>query len=117
MMERLGVTLAGAPIYGWHEVATWARHLPEGSAVWRARHPDESAWVTRRATSEQLASIFDAVMGVAHTLATRWAAEGTHPKMPKPYPLPWRSGNDTSRLGRGAIAVSDFDDWYYSDER
>ena len=112
MMERLGITLAGAPIFGWHAVAVWARHLPEGSATWRALHPEHARFASALGRASIAADTFDAVMLAIQAIA---AAHGGHPKRPQPYPRP--DSKDTSRFGKGAIPVSEFDAWFYSDER
>ena len=117
MSTLLHVPWRLAPLaYGWAEIANIVRHLPEGSATWRALHPDEAGWVTRQATAELLAGVLDAVVGVGHILACRWSEKGSRPKPPKPVDLPWRRNADKQSIGGGGIPVADFDAWYYSDE-
>lgn len=111
MMERLGVTLAGAPRFGWHAVSVWARHLPVGSAVWRALHPEHAAFASELGRALIMADIFDAVVHATRTIA---AAHGARPHAPKPYPRP--EARDSQRMGGGAIPVSSFDDWFYSED-
>ncbi len=111
MMERLGITLEGAPSFGWHAVSVWARHLPEGSAVWRALHPEHAAFASELGRASIMADIFDAVL---HTAATIAAAHGGKPRQPKPYPRP--GARDRRSMGGGAIPVSSFDEWFYSED-
>lgn len=113
MLERLGCSLVQAPfLYGWHAVMTWARHLPQDSAVWRARHPDEAAFASDYQRSLIAADTFDAVMRVMATIA---AAHGANVREPKPYPRP-NDGRKTEHFGSGGIPVSEFDAWYYAQE-
>jgi hypothetical protein len=110
MMERLGITMAGAPIFGWHALAVWARHLPQGSAVWRARHPEEATYASDYGRALILADIFDAVMH-----AGRVAAESNGAKFPRgdrPYPRPGAK-DGTQHFGSGGIPVAEFDAWFY----
>lgn len=111
MMERLGITLEGAPSFGWHAVFTWARHLPEGSAVWRALHPRHAAFSSDMGRAAIMADTFDAVMHAIQAIA---AAHGGRPRQPKPYPRP--NAEDRDSYGKGAIAVADFDEWFYSED-
>ena len=111
-MERLGCTMAQAPhLFGWHALATWARHLPQDSAVWRARHPDEAAFASAYGRATIAADTFDALMHAAAGLA---GVLGANARDPRPYPRP--GARDESRhFGSGGIPVSEFDDWYYAE--
>ena len=105
------MTLGAAPsVYGWAEVINFARHLPEDSATWRALHPDEAQWATRLGIVHLLADVFDQTSGIAWLFAS--AHSKSRPKRPRPYPVPWANGEE-QRFGKGAIAIADFDDWYY----
>ena len=112
-MERLGCTLAKAPLfYGWHAIATWSRHLPQESAVWRARHPHEAAFCSPYGRATIAADTFDAVLNAAAVVIK---AFGVTPRAPKPYPRP-TDRPDTRHFGSGGIPVSEFDAWYYAQE-
>jgi len=112
-MERLGCTLAQARLlYGWHALATWARHLPQESAVWRARHPDEAAFSSAHGRAVIAAAPFAAVMGAAVAIAR---AQGARVRDPKPYPRPG-TGDESRHFGSGGIPVSEFDAWFYAQE-
>lgn len=112
-MERLGCTLAQAPfLYGWHALATWARHLPQDSAVWRARHPEEAAFASAYGRAVIAADTFDALMGAAAMLAR---VQGARVRDPKPFPRPGAK-DETRHFGSGGIPVAEFDAWYYADD-
>lgn len=111
MMERLGCTFAGAPVlYGWHAVATWTRHLPQGSAVWRAKHPKEAAYSSDFGRANIAADQFDAILSLVGVIA---AAHGAGARTPKPYPRP-NADDGTKHFGSGGIPVSEFDAWFYA---
>lgn len=113
IMERLSCTLAQAPLfYGWHALSTWSGHLPQDSAVWRARHPDEAAFASAYGRAVIAADTFDAIMSAAKMLAS---VEGARVRSPKPYPRPGQE-DDSRHFGSGAIPVSEFDAWYYAEE-
>lgn len=113
-MERLGVTFARAPLlYGWHAIATWARHLPEGSAVWRAEHPRETAFSSELARASIMADQFDATMQVIVAIAKAHGSKRV--RTPKPYPRPWNEPEGHVIGKGGGIPVRDFDAWYYDE--
>ena len=112
-MERLGCTLAQARLaYGWHALATGAGPLPQDSATWRARHPDEAAFSGAYGRATISADIFDAIMGAAAAIAR---TNGARVRDPKPYPRPGTQG-ETRHFGSGGIPVSEFDAWYYAQD-
>lgn len=96
--------------FGWAEMVNIVRHLPDDSATWRALHPDEAPWTSRLALAHFLADIHDAITGLAWLFAS--AHSKSRPKRPRPYPVPWAKGEE-QRLGKDAIAIADFDEWYY----
>lgn len=107
---------AAPPIYGWAELANLARHLPTGSATWRATHPDEAPWDTTLGMAHVAAATYDAVAAVIHTLACRWSER--RPPDPEPFPVPWAP--DTwrrRRVGSGAVTVAEFDEWWAAHTR
>lgn len=112
-MERLGYSLAEAHLHGWHEVWLWARHLGDGSATWRALHPKEATWCSEMGRAAMLADLIDCVNGLA------WVTAQAHSKSrltrPKPYPRPWAQDGSKS-IGSGAIAIADFEAWYYDEQ-
>lgn len=115
MMERLGLTMAGAPRpYGWRALATWARHLPPDAATWRAQHPDESAFASAYGRALIMADIFDAVQVVKEQVAVSAGARITR-KAP-PYPRPGMKDEGTQTIGSDPIPAAEFDAWYYGTE-
>lgn len=112
-MERLSCTLAQARLsYGWHALYLWARHLPQDSATWRAKNPDEAAFASAYGRAVIAADTFDALM---HGIKAIVRSNGATMRDPKPYPRP--NAKDESRhFGSGGIPVSEFDAWYYAQE-
>ena len=110
-MERLGHTLARASVlYGWHSLFIWARHLPQDSATWRARHPDEAAFASDYGRAVIAADTFDALMrGIVSIVRSN----GVSMRDQKPYPRP-NARDDSRHFGSGGIPVSQFNDWYYA---
>ena len=104
-MSRLGLTLSQAHLIGWRNVADFVRHLDQGSAVWRALYKKEAAYGSPYHIALMLADLFDLLnTSRGDGRKARWR--------PKHYPRPGKD-EDSKRIGRGAIAVSDFNDWYY----
>ena len=83
---------------------SFIKHLPPDSALYREMHPeDESAeWFTTLKTNKIMADLFD-VFVAANTKKGRHA---------KPYPRPTKE----KTIGRGAIPIKDFWNWWYSKE-
>ena len=112
-MERLGCTLARARLfYGWHSLAVWARHLPQDSATWRAKHPEEAAFASPYGMATIAADTFDALMSAMVNVVK---ANGANMRRPKPYPRPGTK-DETRHFGSGGIPVSEFDAWYYAQD-
>lgn len=110
-MERLSCTLAQAPfLYGWHSLFVWAKHLPQGSAVWRAKHPDEAKFASEFGRAVIAADTFDAIM---HGIVSIVRSNGVNMRETKPYPRP-NAKDDSRHFGSGGIPVSQFNDWYYA---
>ena len=111
MLRTLGTPLESGHLLGWHNLAAWARWAAEdeGSYIWRAYHRDEARYRGRLQTEATLADIYDLVASFAHMFAS--AHSKSKVKQPKSYPRPWR--DDSQRIGRGAIPIKDFENWYY----
>ena len=79
---------------------SFIKYLPPDSALSRELHPEDETWVWTTATKTNaiLADIFD-VFVMANT------KKG---KKPKPYPRPRKK----EKIGRGAIPISQFWDWW-----
>lgn len=109
-MERLGVPLDRCHLMGWHNVIAYARHLAadSGSHVWRAKYNEESNYATPLHLAAQLADVYDLIQALYIALTTK---QGRKPRPLKPYPRPW--AKDRRQIGKGAIPISQFDQWYY----
>lgn len=104
LMTRTGRTLTeylemGAA--GIVALVSFARHVPPDSALYREIHPRSQLpqWSTAAKTNAILADIFDAFC----------AANSRKGSRPKLYPRPDSSGRG---IGKGAVRVKDFDEWW-----
>lgn len=95
--------------YGWCELVNFSRHLPDDSATVRAADKETALFARQIQQSALLADIYDAIVMLAYTVAKAYGGKG---KPPKPYQRPWDAGN-AQKLGKGAIPISEFDNWYY----
>ena len=113
MVERLGVPLSSAHLIGWDAVAAWARFAvnDSGSNVWRAKNEELANYATPLHIAAQIADLYDLIQALYISLTT---PKGRSPRPLKPYPRPW--ARNEQKIGRGAIPVSEFDDWYYGGE-
>lgn len=110
-MTGPGITLREAPArIGYRGLIDILIHSGPGTAVYTAQHPKTSAAALDMQAVELLASQVDVLMQLSTMLLRRW---GAHPNNPQPYPLPWREPPGR-RIGKGAIPVGDFMDWYYN---
>lgn len=107
MMERLGIPISQAHVMGWHNIAVWSRHLGQGSHVHAAMHREEAAYASELHIAAQLADIFDLLNRLRYEILRA-------KREPKPYPRPW--DKNRKKFGKGAIPVSEFEDWYYGGE-
>lgn len=111
-MTLLGVPWHLAPrVCGWADLATFAKHLPTGSATWRARHPELAPWTEPLALVNVGADVFNVIARFAHLYAS--AHSKARRPAPNPYPVPWAEDRAV-RIGSGAIPVAEFEDWYYA---
>lgn len=106
LMTRTGRTLdeymrMGVP--GRVALVSFVRYLPKDSALYREMHPRdaEALWHTPFMTNAILADLFDVFVS-AHTKKGRKA---------KPYPRP---NAKTQGIGKGAIPISEFMEWWES---
>lgn len=113
MMRELGGGLGLAHYMGWHDVWLWAQHLGEGSAVWRAQHPEEAAWASDLHRAQMLADLIDATLAVARVTAQAHSKHRLPPT--KPYPRPW-ANEEGQHIGADAISIADFERWYYQQD-
>ena len=103
MMCRLGLRFEDSPAIGWDCVLVFVRHLDSRSAVYRAQHPEEAAFASPLKQSAILADLFDAIRALEYTFVLA---------NPSKYKRP---GVDegVQRIGRDAIPIAEFNDWYY----
>ena len=114
------MTRAGLTLRDWEcgrldsrSLFRFVNHLGPDSAFYRAAHSEQAeiiAWLDGSATCALIAELIDAVRFSANTLAFK----GTGKRTPKldPYERPWAK-RKAQRYGRGAIPISDFNEWYY----
>lgn len=108
-MMLLHMTFAQAvAAFGWHELYTFAQHLPDECATRRALDEDGYRF-THLQQAAMLADIYDAVSAFTYLFAK---AHGSKGAAPKPYPRPWDTGKG-QKIGSGAIPISEFEKWYY----
>lgn len=119
LMTRAGMTLDDVPArVTWPALRSFVTHLGPDSALYAEQNPDGAAWWQPWGRAAILADIYDAIAAFATGYATANRGRGPKPKPPKPYPRPWRTAQDNGRqVGRGAVPVSEFDDWWVSDGR
>lgn len=103
LMTRTGRTLEeymGMGAAGLVALISFTENLPIDSALTRSINPKDefSYWHTIAKTNSILADIYDAFASV-HSKKGR---------KPKPYPRP----KDTKSIGKGAIPISEFWDWW-----
>ena len=112
-MCRLGLRFEDSPAIGWDCVLVFARHLDSQSAVYRAQHPEEADFASPLKRAAILADIFDAIRGLEYTFVLAHLKKGAAPPPePRKYPRPGVD-DGVQRIGKDAIPISDFEEWYY----
>ena len=105
LLTRAGMSLEDVPArLSWHSLACFVRHLDANSALYADMYPKHAGWDYERA---MLADIFDAINGVAYTVA---CGMGAKPRKPKKYPRPKAARG--VKFGSDPIKVADFDTWW-----
>ena len=108
-MTKLGIRIEDVPsTIGWSSACRFVRHLPPDSAVSRHLMGDAASFMYR--TPWVLADIFDALAVLHLSYLKRNGSPSAQPAQPYPRPGAKPSGQS---FGKGAIKISDFDDWYY----
>ena len=84
---------------------SFINYLPPDSALYQSENPKDEVgdWFTTKKTNVILADIFDAFL----------AANTKKGKKPKAYPRPQQK----QTIGKGAIPVSQFWDWWHEQEK
>ena len=106
LMTRTGRTLSeygGMGAAGMVALVSFLKFMPPDAMTYRAMHPHDElgAWNTQVKTNAILADIFDVYV----------APHARKGRKPQPYPRPSKNART---YGKGAIAVSDFDEWWNS---
>ena len=104
----LHLTDLGTPALTWRDLIVFLRQAPRTSAYTRAREPERASWGV---TDYLLATIADA-LAVAN-----WqrASQGRRAPGPRPKPIPRPGAEEKQVFGRGAIRISDFNEWWDAD--
>lgn len=109
-MAILGRTFEDAArFFGWGELFNFSKHLPETSAVFRARNKDAADYLSRLNQSAMIADLIDSVSALCYMYAK---AHNGRPRKPKPYRRPWLK-NTSKSIGSDPIPISEFNKWYY----
>lgn len=118
MLERLGIPLSDAPLVGWDSLLVFARHIARdaSSSTFRALFPELADFASPLRQSAILADIYDAIWDFSWNLACARLPKGQPmPKRPARYPRPGAK-DDVLRIGKDAIPIKDFEEWYYGGE-
>ena len=115
-MSILGCRIYDIPAsYGWDGLLIMITQAPETSALNRALNPDVYAFGTAVKQSALLSDLFNAIAMFRYEFASANSPK-RKPKKPQFYPTPWSKDTNSNSIGKGAIPISQFDAWYYSDE-
>lgn len=109
LMTRTRFTLAdvgGALSNG--ALLAFCRHLPGESATMREIDPD-AEWTL---VPQLLAGISDGLQQMIWLYSCAHSRKGARPRQPEPIPRPGVKSRQ-KRIGKSAIPISQFDDWYY----
>lgn len=115
-MCRAGCTLAdiGGRV-PWPALRSFVEHLGPDSALYLAQNPADGAFFQPWTAQFVLADIWDALAAFAVGYAGAHRKKGApRPRPPKPYPRPGArdSAANEMRVGKGAIPIKDFDEWW-----
>lgn len=112
-MTRCGRTLGDiGGALPWTALRSFAAHLDASSALAREMDPELGAWASPARVPAMLADIYDAVQWLGYAFACANTGRGKpRPKRPRPYPRPGAKA-DENRIGRGAIPIREFDEWW-----
>ena len=94
----------------WGALLHFVQYLPRTSTLSCEIAPttDEERWAQGHATAALLADIYD----LLNQLNTNLCSQGKRATQVKPYPRPWTKGKGERRIGRDAIPISEFEDWW-----
>lgn len=110
-MTRAGATLDDVPAHvSWRALGSFIDHLGTDSALARELDPDAARWLGTEQVQTMLADLIDVVRQIQWQYVCSHK-KGGKPQKPKPYPRPWAK-DDATRIGREAIPIRDFDNWW-----
>lgn len=115
-MCRAGCTLAdiGGRV-PWPALRSFVAHLGPDSALYLAQNPEDGAFFQPWTAQFVLADLWDVLASWAVGYAGAHRKKGSpRPRPPKPYPRPGArdSAGGEMRIGKGAIPIKDFDEWW-----
>lgn len=93
----------------WRSLFAFVKHLPATSALGRALDPETASWMDGTLVANLLAEL-GYRLDVANWQRSRDGQKG-HRK-PKPWPRPWVKAQGTRTIGRGAIPMSAWADFW-----
>ena len=114
LMTRAGMTLDDIPArMPWRAFINFYTHLDAGSAYAAEVSPESAGWQGTARVPALLADIFDAINMLRYeTALANTPKRKQKPKKPKPYPRPGVKADEGTRIGRGAIPASKFEEWW-----
>lgn len=117
LMTRAGATLDDVPSrVSWRALGNFMRHLDASSAYAREAMPETAPWLGTETIKPVLCDIFDMLAVIDwHLVCSNTPKGKARPKKPKPYPRPWRTEPEGTRVGRDPIPVKDFEKWWGGD--
>ena len=97
----------------------FVRRLDHTSALWRETHEERREWVPwldGTMVAPLLASLIDVTNYSRWEYAMSCSAKGhAKPRKPRRVEVPWRKEPEGERrIGRGAVPIADFEDWWKS---
>ena len=114
-MRELGITLKAVPsTIGWDGLFRMTRTAKQTSALFAAANPELAPWAAPLKLMQVLTDLYDLVAVLDWHVVSMFS-KGRR-RRPKPYPRPWVDDGSEMHLGKGAIAIADFDDWYYAED-
>lgn len=106
---RCGWQLSDVPYkLSWGALFAFIKHLGSDSAHYRFKNPEYAAWTGPELVPNLLAGLLDAT----NILIWQNSKAGQRGRdRPKPIKRPWSKDN-TDRIGRGAIPMDQWDEWW-----
>lgn len=93
----------------WRSVLAFVEHLPANSALGRKRDPETAMWLDGTAVANLLAEVGHR-LDILVWQQTKHGQKGW--QKPKPWPRPWVKDNGTQTIGRGAVPMSAWENFW-----